>query len=331
MKQNMIRTSLIAMLLVLLPAPTVALADGIERRPLDLTIDGQWIGAGVSYGEYHDGQSPDGEGPSIEQVRGDMHIIAKHWSMIRMYGTRHLEMACRVIREDKLPIRIMAGAWIGTESDEDSVDSNRDEVANVIRLANEYPDVVIAINVGNETQVYWSGHRVKQETLIGYIREVRAGTSVPVTTCDDYNFWNKPEAAAVEAELDFIGFHAYAMWNQQTLGNALAWTQDQLAEVQARFPETMIVHCETGWATMKHNEGQQAGLIIAPAGETEQELFYRAYTHWATENRIAHFYFQAFDEQWKGGPHPNEVEKHWGLYNRDRTPKRALQNVLTVD
>ena len=35
--------------------------------------------------------------------------------------------------------------------------------------------------------------------------------------------------------------------------------------------------------------------------------------------------FEAFDEKWKGGEHPNEVEKHWGLIKSDRTPKHNLQ------
>ncbi len=41
--------------------------------------------------------------------------------------------------------------------------------------------------------------------------------------------------------------------------------------------------------------------------------------------RIASFYFEAFDENWKGGDHPDEVEKHWGLFRADRTPKAVLQ------
>ena len=320
--------SIVFVLLALTP-PTYAGVSEIERRPLQLVHDGQWIGAGVSYGEFHDGQSPDGpagkDGPSIEQVRADLHIIGKHWRMIRMYGTRHVDMVCRVIEEDNLPIKVMAGAWISTESNQDVIESNQNEVANAIKVANAYPDIVIAINIGNETQVFWSGHRVKQETLIGYIREARAKTTVPVTTCDDYNFWNKPESRAVADEIDFLGFHAYAMWNSQPLANALEWTKQQIEIVQNAYPNLQVVHCETGWATKKHTEGEQATLIIADAGEEEQELFYRAYRHWATEQQLAHFYFQAFDEKWKGGPHPDEVEKHWGLFNSDRTPKKAMQ------
>ena len=34
--------------------------------------------------------------------------------------------------------------------------------------------------------------------------------------------------------------------------------------------------------------------------------------------------FEAFDENWKGGDHPAEVEKHWGLFRADRTPKAAM-------
>ena len=37
------------------------------------------------------------------------------------------------------------------------------------------------------------------------------------------------------------------------------------------------------------------------------------------------FFFEAFDEKWKGGEHPNEVEKHWGLIYSDRTPKHNLE------
>ena len=36
------------------------------------------------------------------------------------------------------------------------------------------------------------------------------------------------------------------------------------------------------------------------------------------------FLFEAFDEPWKGDPgNPAGAEKHWGLWNVDRTPKPA--------
>ncbi len=318
----MFRTLFILIALIATPMAHAAPVD--DPRPLNLTLDGIWIGAGISYGEYRDGQSPEGDAPTDADLREDLHIIARHWNLLRMYGTRNVERTCRIIREDKLPIRVMAGAWLTTESADEQVQANRSEVTQVIRVANAFPDVVIAINVGNETQVYWSGHRVEQQTLIRYIREVRDGTEVPVTTCDDYAFWNKPESRAVAAECDFLGLHAYAMWNKQPLANALTWTRQQITEVQSVHPDLTIVHCETGWATSRLQTGEQAELMKGVAGEKQQELFYRAYRSWAEETHQAHFYFVAFDENWKGGNHPAEAEKHWGLYNADRTPKQAI-------
>ena len=75
---------------------------------------------------------------------------------------------------------------------------------------------------------------------------------------------------------------------------------------------------------MVHDEGEQARLIKGAAGEAEQAQFYEALRHWAADRRQATFWFEAFDENWKGGPHPDEVEKHWGLFRADRTPKAAV-------
>ena len=70
---------------------------------------------------------------------------------------------------------------------------NIKQALNAIRLGNEYSEIISAINVGNETQVFWSAHKMEMENLIHYIRTIRNNTSVPVTTADDYNFWNKPK------------------------------------------------------------------------------------------------------------------------------------------
>ncbi len=56
---------------------------------------------------------------------------------------------------------------------------------------------------------------------------------------------------------------------------------------------------------------------------------YVAYPTWVDgargwRERITSTWFEAFDERWKGGPHPDEVEKHWGLFRSDRTPKQAV-------
>ena len=50
---------------------------------------------------------------------------------------------------------------------------------------------------------------------------------------------------------------------------------------------------------------------------------------WTDVERILTFYFEAFDEPWKGSPDPLEPEKHWGLFKVDRTPKLAVRDLVT--
>lgn len=242
--------------------------------------------------------------------------------MLRFYSSRGpAETILRTIRDRELPLGVVVGAWIAADAE----DENRAEVSAAIALAQSYPDQVIAVAVGNETQVFWSGHRSDRSSLIGYIRAVRAAVAQPVTTADDYNFWNKPESHAVADEVDFILLHAYAMWNGKTLDEAVPWTATTVAGIRKEHPGVPIALGETGWATELNPEGDEVKHIKAPAGEEQQKTFYRAFSSWAEGADLPYFYFEAFDEPWKGSPDPREVEKHWGLYNVDRTPKAALR------
>jgi exo-beta-1,3-glucanase (GH17 family) len=197
-------------------------------------------------------------------------------------------------------------------------------VEGAVRLANAYPDLVLGLVIGNETQVDWSAHVVAPEVLIGWLREARRQVAQPVATADDFGYWLKPESDAVARELDFLVTHAYAMWNGTTLEGALPFTQAKYAAVQARHPGLPIVLGEAGWATAKHTEGDQGKLIKGQPGEPQQKAFFDAFSAWVAKERITSTWFEAFDENWKGGPHPDEVEKHWGLWRADRTPKAAV-------
>jgi exo-beta-1,3-glucanase (GH17 family) len=243
--------------------------DRSARRPFEPFMGKRWIGNGISYGPFRDGQSPvGGPGPSRDELREDLHLLSKHWNLLRVYGSRGpAEMIVQLIHEEGIPMKVMLGAWIDTEFKfakdgsvaekfPATVAANRGEVETAIKLANAYPDVVIAVNVGNETQVSWSFHKVRTEVLLDYIRQVRERTNVPVTTADDFSYWNTPESNWLAPEVDFIVMHAYAMWWGQSLDNALAFTKEKYAEVATMHPEHQIVIGEAGWATQKHSEGE---------------------------------------------------------------------------
>ncbi len=316
---------------------TYARQEPFSRRAFDASIDSRWVGNAICYGPHRDGQSPGGESPTREQLLHDLKVMSRHWNMIRMYGSRGaIETVLPLIREEGLDMRVVVGAWIETEArvNEEGqvveafpevVKNNRSEVESAIRLANEYPDIVAAVTVGNETQVSWSSHKVRMPVLVNYIRQVRDQTRVPVSTADVSTYWAKPQSTYMSDEVDFIFTHIYAMWNGQPLDNAMAWTKQQYALGVARHPDQQFVIGEAGWATDRLTEGEQARWITGVASEENQEVFYRDYLSWTTANQIPNFYFEAFDEKWKGNDDPSEVEKHWGLFNADRTPKRVMR------
>ena len=279
-------------------SPTVAARDttstpdpGREEpfvvRAFHPFIGSKWIGNAVAYGPHRDGQRPGGESPAREELREDLRILAAHWNLFRLYSASDgvAETTLQIIEEDGLDLRVMLGVWVAVEerlNESGLVEvfpearaANRREVEAAIRLAKAYPELVPAVCVGNETQVFWSDHRTPLHVLTRYVREVRARVGAPVTVADDFNFWNKPESRPLAGELDFLVMHYHPLWNGVLLPDALSETRRIQAEIQAHHPERTVVVGETGWA-------------------------------------------------WKGGAHPDEVEKHWGLFRADRTPKTAL-------
>ena len=297
--------------------------DPFKIRPFS-PVAGEYKGREISYGPFRAGQRPGEKGPTREQVKEDLVIIAKDkWQMIRTYGTEPFsEKVCEVIRTEKLPIKLMLGAWIETEKNIPAKkQSNVNQVELAIKLANKYPDVVAAVSVANESQVFWSFHKVNTDTLIQYIRQVRSAIKQPVTVADDFKYWSLEESKKLANELDFIVTHAYAMWLGQQLEDSLAFTKTQYGNVKSMHPKKVVVLGEFGWATKVANHGEQAKLIKGKPGIEQQKKFFDEHMNWLSKKEIPFFYFEAFDEPWKGGDDPNEVEKHWGLYFESRIRK----------
>ncbi len=318
------------------PIAEVRESVAIERRELHATLDDRWIGDGIGYSPYRDGQRPGGVQPTKDEIREDLEILVPRWRLLRTYGAREgSETLLQVIREEDLPVRVILGVWIAPEVVKnergdivaergDDKMANEEEVRTAIRLANEYPEIVVAIGVGNDTQVSWSPHRSDPARLMSYVREVRREARVPVTTADDYQYWRLPESREVSAELDFVMAHIQPLSNGATLDEALEWTRSRYAEIATLHAGVPIVIGESGWATDKRRDRESAERMPGVAGEAEQQRFFRDYRRWVTGERIVSFWFEAFDENWKGSDDPREIEKHWGLYRADRSPKRAM-------
>jgi exo-beta-1,3-glucanase (GH17 family) len=295
----------------------------------------------VSYSGFREGQHPDrGDGavnPSAEEILEDLQILIDHgFKLIRMYDSgANTQDTLKTIRNNDLPIKVALGIWLDAEvsnhegcpwlnepiPDEKlaaNAKKNETEVETAIKLAKEYDDIIVAVNVGNEALVEWNDHMMPLERVIGFVRQVKKAIDQPVTVAENYDWWRK-HGAPLAAEVDFLAVHSYPAWEGKTIDEVLAFTIENIEDVHRELPDKPIVVFEAGWATIANEFGERAS-------EANQKRYYNEVLDWATESNVTVFFFEAFDEPWKGNPdNPLGAEKHWGLFNVDRTPKEVMR------
>ena len=149
-------------------------------------------------------------------------------------------------------------------------------------------------------------------------RMIKKGAKQPVTFCENYVPWLDKLKDLVD-EVDFISIHVYPLWEGQDIDTALAYSISNVKEVCDSLPNNNIVITELGWATVASEFGERAS-------EEKQLQYFNEIFYWAEEMNITTFFFEAFDEPWKGNPDNSMgAEKHWGLWNVDRSPKLVMQ------
>lgn len=293
-------------------------------------------GNAICYSGYRQGQSPDRKlYPSVEEIRQDLHLLARHWSLLRLYDcSPHAERVLQVIAQDRLPLRVMLGAylgaemnnfgcpWGGTYSEEQLVANrleNAAELQRLVTLSRQHESTVFSVAVGNEATVDWTDHFVPVSQMVDYVRWVKARLPQPVTFCENYVPW-QDKLAPLVPELDFISVHTYPVWEYKHIHEALDYTRANLASVAERHPGKPIVITEAGWCTNSNGRGMNAEHAV----QELQAIYLQDLMDWTRAQGILCFVFEAFDEPWKGSPDPLEPEKHWGLFTVDRRPKRAV-------
>jgi exo-beta-1,3-glucanase (GH17 family) len=195
---------------------------------------------------------------------------------------------------------------------------NAREIESAIRLANQYSNIVVAVAVGNEVIVSWNDHMVPVDSIIGYVRKVKKSISQPVTVADNYNAWVY-HGQALAKELDFVSVHTYPVWENKDIGEAMPYCITNLQAVRNALPHSRLVITETGWASSASEFGPRAS-------EEKQKRYYQDLFAWTDKMNITTFFFEAFDEDWKGETsNPLGAEKHWGLFTVDRKPKQVMQ------
>lgn len=296
------------------------------------------LGLAVCYSGYREGQKPGDSYPSYEQVKEDLLIVQKQWNYIRLYSCdQHSNTVLEVIQNEKLNLRVMLGAFIEAEVNNPNcpwggsynnlqlaknIENNLFQMNKLIELANEYPNIIFSLSVGNEACVDWTDHLVPVESVIKYVEMVKSSTSQPVTFCENYVPWLDKLEPLVDI-LDFISIHTYPVWEYKTIDEGMQYTIQNYNAVANKYPNKLVVITEAGWATRSNG----LGIPTENVNPETQKIYYRALNNWSKSDSILTFVFEAFDEPWKGSEDPNEPEKHWGLFTVDRKPKLAMMPV----
>jgi exo-beta-1,3-glucanase (GH17 family) len=294
-------------------------------------------GNAICYSGFREGQQPGGLYPSYKEVKEDLLILQKNWKYLRLYDCdEHGETVLEVIKKEKLDFKVMMGAYIEAEmnnfgcpwggsvfSEEElklNQQKNLTKIQKLVHLANDYPEIIFSLSVGNEACVDWTDHYVPVSHVIDYVTLVKKSASQPVTFCENYVPWLnklKPLAEVV----DFISIHTYPVWEYKHIHESLEYTKDNYNAVAQKYPDTPVVITEAGWSTNSNGRGINPEVV----NEMNQKTYYEDLMDWTTKEKILTFVFEAFDEEWKGSYHPLEPEKHWGLFKIDRSPKLVMK------
>ncbi|MBI3155484.1 MAG: hypothetical protein HYZ20_08745 [Burkholderiales bacterium] len=310
----------------------------------------------VNYSPYRTAASVDdlaGEVITPANVLEDLRLVqATGIGTIRLFTSGIFSRTVlEVIRDNGLDLKVQLGAY------PNPINSPADEAANIaeldacIALANDFPDIVLAVSVGNETMVEWSAHKVPVADMARYIKYARASVAQPVTTNDNFLFWASVPKAIAET-IDFAAVHVYPFLDTFYNPTAYDWRQKDVAEdqraramidatvveakaqferarkglVQLNLGTMPMTIGETGWAAVDTPGGPNLAFRAHPVN---QKMYFDALQQWAQEGRRdaqgpkAIFYFQAFDEPWKQG------DDGWGLFNANRQARYVLQSLGT--
>jgi len=292
----------------------------------------------ICYSGFRDGQRPGGVCPSYDQIKEDLEILMPHWDLLRLYDCDlHAERVLEVVKNEGFPFKLYLGAYIEAEINnpncpwgggvypdailEENKVKNEEKIQKLIRLQDEYQDLVWGLSVGNEACVDWTDHLVPVERVMEFAQTIQRASKIPVSFCENYVPWTDHLAGLGEI-LDFISIHTYPVWEYKSIMDALEYTKQNYSAVAHKFPDKEIVITEAGWTTMSNGRGihpEHANIYF-------QKEYIEQLIEWTTEEKIVCFVFEAFDEAWKGSDDVAEPEKHWGLYYSNRKPKPAMSS-----
>ena len=337
----------------------------------------------MSYGGYR--QNSRSLQPTVEQLKEDMRILdAMGVHLLRTYNTKEFPHAANLLeaihqlnQEDpNFEMYVMLGAWINCEGaftdtrDHDKEDEafNRGEIERAVELANQYPEVVKIIAVGNEAMVKWAeSYYVHSWIILKWVDHLQGlkekgelSSDIWITSSDNFASWggggaeyHVPSLKKLWESVDFVSMHTYPMhdthYNPQFWGVAESEKElpkkEIILKAMLRARDYSMAQYDSVQGYMK-SRGLNKPIHIGETGwasfsnelygdegshatdEYKEGLYYQLTRKWTAKKQMSCFYFEAFDEPWKDAGNPGGSENYFGLFTKEGQAKYALWNLV---
>lgn len=322
--------------------------------------------------------------PTIAHLQEDLKILfAMGIRIVRTYNVKlpHASNLLKAIHELKaadpnFEMYVMLGAWIDcknawtNQAPDHNIESeqNEGEISRAVALANQYPDIVKVLAVGNEAMVTWAASYYVQPSVIlkwvNYLQSLKADGKLSkdlwITSSDDFASWGGGDSSYHSEDLeklikavDYISMHTYPYHN--THYNPDFWRvsaeETKLSEVEktdvamlrardfAKSQYDSVGRYVKSLGIVKPIHIGETGWASASDGfygnegsratdEYKQGKYYQLMRDWTNASNISCFYFEAFDEQWKDAGNPNGSENHFGLFELTGVAKYPLWKLV---
>lgn len=269
----------------------------------------------VSYAPYYGkGQTPFKQDTVISptQIDQDLAVLAQRFDCVRIYsvnqGLSHVPEAAA-----KLGMKVLLGAWIGSETLKNDL-----ELEHAIKIANQYPDTVKGLIVGNEVLLR---RELTPAAMRMYIERAQRGTEVPVTYADVWEFWIKNKE--LQSAVDYVTVHILPYWEDHPVGieQAVNHTHDVMFRLSSIFTKPLFIG-ETGWPSVGRQRQESTPSLVNEA------RYLREFVQLAHEKQWNYNLIEAIDQPWKRELE-GAVGGYWGLYGTDLQPKFGFSGSLS--
>ncbi len=386
------RTLKIVLLSALVLVGLIACKEGKKESTEDLTQTKKEVTAkdilgnpeylAISYGGYRANTRE--IQPTLDELKDDLKIMAAMGiKVLRTYNVQlpHAGNILKAISELKqvdpdFEMYVMLGAWIDCknawtdQAPDHNLESeqNEGEIERAVAFANQYPDIVKILAVGNEAMVKWAeSYYVQPKVILKWVnrlQDLKKAGKLPkdlwITSSDDFASWgggdplyHTDDLARLVNAVDYISMHTYPYHYSHYMPEYWWVPEDEvelsdmekIESAMLRAKETAIAKYDSV-ANYVKSLGVDKPIHIGETGwatvssgyygpdgsratdEYKEALYYKHMREWTNANGISCFYFEAFDEKWKDARNKKGSENHFGLITVDGKAKYALWDLV---